>query len=464
METDEALTNGGAPKRVRASRRRRWGIGFVILLLGVFLLWRTGIWTITRIQIGMVRKAGYPASLEELDRWYQSVPDSENAALTYMKAFSLLRIDSQAETLLLSERTNLLAQPVTLSEKRKEELVALLTMNAEAMQLLEGGPSPARCRYPIDFKKAYDQPMPHLKGARNGGELLLIQTLLAEGEDRSDEAVRALAGALDLSRSLAGEPDMMPELTRVALVGWTSRVLELVLSQRQFSEPQLAGLAARMHPEDFPRSLERAMAGERCMGISAFKLSAAEWFPKDMPVGARRRMLFQRVTGIWDRELSLYLSMMGESVEAARLPFPQRFAKANEVEDRISQKHDSDPEIVELAGYHSAAMMLLPPVATQHLRSAEAQARLMAAQVALAIEAYRLRNKSKLPAKLADLVPKDLATVPQDPFDGKPFRYRRLETGYVVYSVGPDGKDNEGLKKDRSKHDAPYDVVFSVAR
>ncbi|MCX6926823.1 MAG: hypothetical protein NT154_27005, partial [Verrucomicrobia bacterium] len=96
--------------------------------------------------------------------------------------------------------------------------------------------------------------------------------------------------------------------------------------------------------------------------------------------------MFQRITGIWARELSIYLSIVGQSVEAARWPFPQRIAKAEELEEYIGQKHDSDPEIVEFLGGHSAAMILLPSINRYHIRSAETQARLVAAQIALGIE------------------------------------------------------------------------------
>jgi hypothetical protein len=46
-----------------------------------------------------------------------------------------------------------------------------------------------------------------------------------------------------------------------------------------------------------------------------------------------------------------------------------------------------------------------------------------------------------------------MPSVPADPFDGKPMRYRKLAKGYVVYSVGPDMKDEGG---DESYYEVPY--------
>jgi hypothetical protein len=63
-----------------------------------------------------------------------------------------------------------------------------------------------------------------------------------------------------------------------------------------------------------------------------------------------------------------------------------------------------------------------------------------ATQTLLALREYRDRTGA-LPAKLDDLVPTYLATVPSD-FDGKPLRYVREKA--IVYSVGQGRKDKGG--------------------
>jgi hypothetical protein len=52
-----------------------------------------------------------------------------------------------------------------------------------------------------------------------------------------------------------------------------------------------------------------------------------------------------------------------------------------------------------------------------------------------------------VPGDLSVLVPKLLANIPEDPFDGAPLRYRKLTPGYVVYSLGPDGTDEGGTER-----------------
>jgi hypothetical protein len=63
--------------------------------------------------------------------------------------------------------------------------------------------------------------------------------------------------------------------------------------------------------------------------------------------------------------------------------------------------------------------------------------------VAFALAAYKGDNGT-YPAKLDDLTPKYLDRVPIDLFSGKALCYRPTEKGYVLYSVGVNGIDDNG--------------------
>jgi hypothetical protein len=73
-------------------------------------------------------------------------------------------------------------------------------------------------------------------------------------------------------------------------------------------------------------------------------------------------------------------------------------------------------------------------------RSEQVQANL---QVAFALAAYHA-DEGRYPAKLDELAPKYLAAVPGDLFSGKPLVYRPAAEGYLLYSVGVNGKDEGG--------------------
>lgn len=63
--------------------------------------------------------------------------------------------------------------------------------------------------------------------------------------------------------------------------------------------------------------------------------------------------------------------------------------------------------------------------------------------IAFALAIY-LIDEGSYPKSLGALAPKYLDTLPKDLFTGKPLVYRPNENGYLLYSLGPDGKDDEG--------------------
>jgi hypothetical protein len=79
-------------------------------------------------------------------------------------------------------------------------------------------------------------------------------------------------------------------------------------------------------------------------------------------------------------------------------------------------------------------------------------------RLAFALAAYRA-DQGAYPLKLADLVPKYVAKVPQDIFNDSELHYRREGDGYLLYSVGPNGKDDGGKSFDDCKAAEGWDDV-----
>jgi hypothetical protein len=88
------------------------------------------------------------------------------------------------------------------------------------------------------------------------------------------------------------------------------------------------------------------------------------------------------------------------------------------------------------------------------------------ARVLLAVERHRFAHGAP-PETIDSLVPEYFAATPVDPHDGLPLRYKRLDRGYMVYSVGEDRRDDGGKlepPRDAMKHNETWDVVFRVQR
>jgi hypothetical protein len=78
--------------------------------------------------------------------------------------------------------------------------------------------------------------------------------------------------------------------------------------------------------------------------------------------------------------------------------------------------------------------------------------------LAFALAAYRA-DRGTYPAKLAELVPKYVAEVPKDIFIAADLHYRLEGGGYLLYSVGPNGKDDGGKGTDDRKQGEDWDDI-----
>jgi hypothetical protein len=169
-------------------------------------------------------------------------------------------------------------------------------------------------------------------------------------------------------------------------------------------------------------------------------------------------------TGFFERDLNFYLDATETIIATSKLPPPLCLNATNLSENQRRQAIKSH--------FYISAMML-PSLSKPVVKEVQCTAQLRLALSAIAVERYRLAL-GKLPDALGDLVPKYLPSVPEDPFDGQPIRFKHVEEGYVIYSIGPDGIDDGGrerlsLGSAKAKNikvipDETYDITFTVER
>jgi len=98
----------------------------------------------------------------------------------------------------------------------------------------------------------------------------------------------------------------------------------------------------------------------------------------------------------------------------------------------------------------------------QSLKSADQHAVYSAmAETGLALAAYRA-DHDEYPEDLAALTPRYADKLPADPYAlDKPLCYRRQSSGYLLYSVGPDGLDQGGGESER--YNDSDDIAVSIS-
>jgi hypothetical protein len=137
----------------------------------------------------------------------------------------------------------------------------------------------------------------------------------------------------------------------------------------------------------------------------------------------------------------------------------------------VSGHQASVGEMRQMLGYLDAVRIGGPPATVpSELRQKYQQAtdlaavRLHIARTALALEIYRPDHKG-YPASLADLGDIVSPDAGMDPFSGRALIYKPGGAGYILYSVGPDRKDDGGTPMVRGGKDEEVrkgDIVWTV--
>jgi type II secretory pathway pseudopilin PulG len=109
------------------------------------------------------------------------------------------------------------------------------------------------------------------------------------------------------------------------------------------------------------------------------------------------------------------------------------------------------------------AAMTMPSMNQGHQKATQRAAILQGMALFLAVRAYETEH-GQPPETLDALVPDYLPRVPEDPFDGKPFRYLRRDVpglppdAWAVYSVGENFTDDGGTAYGVGTHTTVWGV------
>lgn len=457
--------------KARRKRLPKW-LAVAALIVGLIVVDIAGLhlslFLRVRSELAAIRKAGYPVTIRELQAYYPYPSAEDNGANLLRAAFTKLTVFSD-DVPLMTGHTKLPARGEPLPDSMKKVIGGCLSDNADALRLLREGESKKQCRFPRDFSINDDAQLQleYLRQFRSAARLLELQAVLNAEENRPEEAADSIAVGLNLAKALNSEPLAISYYLRLSLDEIAVASIERVLSRIPLGDDHLARLAAAFESEEDPEALLRVLVGERCLGLRLFEhatvqeLSYGTWVPKPWVVA-------YTLTGWRQSDYLTYLHVMRDCVAASKLPLPDRFRRADELRADLYRDVYRHPLTTRISPLQPNGIYVGLPIgsgsgAAFHL-DADHVALVRAARAGLAVERYRLANRN-LPESLQALVPAFIDSVPQDPFDGKPLRYRKLAKGYVVYSVDPDLQDNGRLYGELASPGAkPYDITFTVAR
>lgn len=432
-----------------------------LIVLAGFIAFRLRLKSGIQKNLDAIRAAGYPVTCVELDRWYTIPEGVENAADYLIEAFSYYQqwVGERRELLPVVGQGDLPLRPEPLAEETKEMVAEYLGDNREALELLHKGAAVKHCRYPVDFTKGMATVIPYLSEAREGARFLQLETVLHTENDRPELALNSIISILGLGRTFSNEPTLIAQLVRISCQAVAVQAFEYSANRAEFTDEQLVNVGRSFANAQDLSAMSRAVVGERCQGIEFFADpdAQAQFFQSTGSSGPPAAlMVLYRAAGLSDKDASVYLHVMEDYMKANELPLEERCDAADVAEDKL----ENVPKIQVLLRVLSPAFSRITELDLRvigHLRTAEGGA---------AIQRYRLAA-GQLPDTLADLVPAYLDAVPKDPFDGGELRYKKLEKGFVVYSIGEDEKDDGGKEKPQRKErkdKSTYDVTFIIER
>jgi hypothetical protein len=376
--------------------------------------------------------------LAELEAARAPVADADNSAPLIARTTQLLGpswIDAEFQ-----EQFNGLAPERQLNAEQAVSLRWKLDSLRPALDEARKVADRPNGRHPLDY-----QPNPMYTRLERQQETRGVAVLLqydawmrAHDGDRRGAAASCRA-LFHVARSLGDEPLIISQLVRFAEDAIACEAVERVLAQAELEPGDLKALQRLAEQEEQHPALEIAMRGERALVHAVFEgLKSGAVSLDDLEEKRARRGAWDALTAAATQERvradhPVLLSWMNDAVAAARLPEAEQEAAFAAVEKRVQ---------AEKPRAHIAAM-LMPALSKIEQANRRIKARLRCLAAALALEQYRLKHQ-RWPESLERLTPDLLPAVPTDPYDGRPLRYRRTETGVAVYSVGPDRTDNDG--------------------
>src|SRR6516164_8166960 len=188
----------------------------VLLLLGGFILWNLAA-PEQDARVFAIRQEGYPTSLSELDAWYQSVPESRNAASVVIKANAQPGFANASNlNAVLDEKSWTPTRTQLFDAKSKTEVSALLATNQVLLNLLHSVIGLTNSRYPIDLMQGMNTLLPDLAKVKSSVRLLAAEALFETSNGDTEKAIQSLRAAGAVADSAAPEPLLISQLVRYA--------------------------------------------------------------------------------------------------------------------------------------------------------------------------------------------------------------------------------------------------------
>jgi ABC-type transport system involved in multi-copper enzyme maturation permease subunit len=386
------------------------------------------------------------------------VPDKDNAALVYQQAFALAeRLKNKYK-----EEWGYMPYESTVEELTTEQkkTMSRIMKDPEFVRfyaLLDRAVSMPACRFDINYEEGPAALLPHLDKMRSLARLIKARTYILAEEKRYTTALKSAETGLQVGNSLTYEPLLISQLVRVAVDTIVINSYRSLLSAQEgvISSDSCREIIEGIDRKD--RQLTISIEGEPVIFSNDYNMESLYLNAGRRTSIKNRNFLKAYVIYVlmpmFKAESAFYMQAIMRLVDFAKQPYYLIKKPLSTWEKKIAPEAKMPPRYV-------LARMVLPAYGRTLAQQARYNATLDTFKLALALKIYKQQH-GHYPDTLAPLAPEVIKELPLDPFTGKDYIYRRESKGFIVYSVGPNEKDNGGVydPKQSTKYD---DIAFKV--
>lgn len=312
--------------------------------------------------------------------------------------------------------------------------------------------------------------LPSVQACRELANALTARAMLRVSEGRFEDAWQDLLACHRLGRLVAQGATLIELLVGIAIDAVAGKADLAFLEQANWKSEQIRNCLRDLQElPPMPLVADKVDFGERFMildivammdryGPDLANLDRAS--PKEPSLFSK---LFQASID-WQPALSNINRWYDRSAKALRIP--EREAREKELKqieaDLRQLKRESEISVSDklylLVAHDSARIrgekigniligLMMPALNKVQDASDRCEQQQNNLYVAFALAAYQ-RDHGRYPKQLDDLAPKYLDKIPSDLFSGEPLVYRPSKNGYLLYSVGINGRDEDGRGPD----------------
>ncbi len=334
------------------------------------------------------------------------------------------------------------------------------------LQQLRDASSRPTFRFPVNWEDGASAKIPHVKILMDAQDCIALRAraYLALGDSASSFSEIRLG--LRLCDAMKDEPFMVPSIVWAALLGKVSEVVWQGLAENSWSDAELNQLMSEFAALDAIARWQWAMRSERVAmnhmldtilagGPREFAESVAE--NAESPPTAKMVIVSHVYPRGW---LYQNKAKIAQTIDAQLRRVSTKkhtIAPASAGEDYLSLA-GQDPFAPLYYIWAKESMSIYQSVETVLLYS---QAELNAVSIGCALELFR-RRRGTFPETLTVAMDEDSKSISIDPCDGQPLRYRKTETGYRLWSVGANRKDDGGIPGTNPKPRHNPDWVWKI--